>query len=124
MKRVVLMIAFQFPPYAGSSAVQRTLRFVRYLPEFGWEPIVLTANAGAYEFTSQDQMADIPRGAIIERAFCVDTARHLGLLRRYPSSLARPDRSHGGIKSLACNGRGPINASWRAFLLHRSVSVG
>src|SRR5437764_13029962 len=91
MKRV-LMIAFQFPPFAGSSAVQRTLRFVRYLPEFGWEPLVLTANPRAYERTSQDQIADIPRGTVVERAFCLDTARHLGLFRRYPASLARPDR--------------------------------
>jgi len=34
MKRV-LMLAFHFPPHAGSSGIQRTLRFVRHLPEHG-----------------------------------------------------------------------------------------
>ena len=48
MKRV-LMIAFHFPPLAGSSGIQRTLRFARHLPQFGWEPLVLTAHPRAYE---------------------------------------------------------------------------
>jgi len=38
--RKVLMIAYDYPP-RGWSGVQRTVKFVRYLPEFGWEPVVL-----------------------------------------------------------------------------------
>jgi len=37
----VLMIAYDFPPIA-KSGVQRTVKFVKYLPLFGWNPIVLT----------------------------------------------------------------------------------
>ena len=37
----VLMIAYYFPPMGGAG-VQRTLKFVKYLPEFGWQPHVLT----------------------------------------------------------------------------------
>lgn len=40
--RRVLLVAYYFPPLGGSG-VQRTLKFVRYLPEFGWQPVVLTA---------------------------------------------------------------------------------
>ena len=40
MKKV-LMIAYHFPPLAGSSGIQRTLRFAQQLPERGWQPIVL-----------------------------------------------------------------------------------
>ena len=36
MKRV-LMVAYHFPPLAGSSGIQRTLRFVQHLPAYGWE---------------------------------------------------------------------------------------
>jgi hypothetical protein len=90
--KTVLMVAFQFPPFAGSSAVQRTLRFVRYLPEFGWRPLVLTAHPRAYEQTSDDQLGDVPVETVVERAFCLDTARHLGVRRRYLAALARPDR--------------------------------
>lgn len=88
----VLMIAFHFPPLAGSSGIQRTLRFAQHLPEFGWEPIVLTAHPRAYERTSPDLMSDIPEGLIVERAFALDTARHLAVRGRYLGMLARPDR--------------------------------
>lgn len=91
MKRL-LMIAFHFPPIHGSSGVQRTLRFARYLPEFGWEPIVLTAHERAYEKTAPDQLADIPPGVKVVRAQAWDTARHLSIAGRYPGMLARPDR--------------------------------
>ncbi|MEW5781489.1 MAG: glycosyltransferase [Pseudomonadota bacterium] len=91
MKRI-LMIAYHFPPLAGSSGIQRTLRFVQHLPEFGWEPIVLTTQPFAYERTSDDLLADIPAGTIVSRAFALDTARHLSIAKRYPGFLARPDR--------------------------------
>lgn len=90
--RRVLMIAFHFPPMAGSSGIQRTLRFVRHLPEFGWEPLVLTVTPHAYERTSMDLMADVPSGVVVNRAFALDTARHLAVGGRYFGWLARPDR--------------------------------
>ena len=91
MKRL-LMIAFHFPPFSGSSGVQRALGFARYLPRFGWEPLVLTAHPRAYERSSADLLADVPPGTIVERAFALDSARHLALLGRYPAFTARPDR--------------------------------
>lgn len=91
LKRI-LMIAYHFPPLAGSSGIQRTLRFVQHLPQFGWEPLVLTADPRAYEKTSQDLLADIPAGTVVTRAFALDTARHLAIAGRYPGFLAQPDR--------------------------------
>lgn len=91
MKRV-LMIAYHFPPLAGSSGIQRTLRFARYLPEFGWEPLVLTAHPRAYPRRSDDQLADVPDGVPVIRAPAWDSARHLAVAGRYPALLARPDR--------------------------------
>ena len=91
MKRL-LMVAYHFPPLAGSSGIQRTLRFVKYLPEFGWEPIVLTTHPRAYEKTSPDLLAEIPEGTVVVRAPAFDTARHFSIQGRYPGFLARPDR--------------------------------
>ncbi|MHB1233259.1 MAG: glycosyltransferase [Burkholderiales bacterium] len=91
MKRV-LMIAYHFPPLAGSSGIQRTLRFAKYLPEFGWEPLILTAHPRAYERTSADLLAEIPEGAVVVRAPAFDTARHFSVAGRYLGFLARPDR--------------------------------
>ncbi len=91
LKRI-LMIAYHFPPLAGSSGIQRTLRFVQHLPSLGWQPLVLSAHPLAYEKTSDDLLADVPAGTVVRRAFALDTARHLQLGGRYLGWMARPDR--------------------------------
>jgi len=40
MKKI-LMIAYEYPP-VGGIGVQRILKFTKYLPKYGWKPIVLT----------------------------------------------------------------------------------
>ena len=40
-RRKVLVLAYRFPPQGGGG-VQRTLKFVKYLPQQGWLPIVQT----------------------------------------------------------------------------------
>lgn len=90
--RRVLMIAYHFPPFAGSSGVQRTLRFVQQLPAHGWQPVVLTVRPQAFEQTSEDLMASVPAEVPVYRAFALDAQRHLSFRGRYPGALARPDR--------------------------------
>ena len=91
MKRV-LMVAYHFPPLAGSSGIQRTLRLVQQLPAFGWQALVLTVHPRAYERTSVDLESAIPDGTVVRRAFALDTARHLSIAGRYVHAMARPDR--------------------------------
>jgi hypothetical protein len=91
-RRHLLMIAFHYPPVRESSGIHRTLKFSAYLREHGWEPIVLTVQPRAYERVSDDQMRDIPQGLHVERAFCLDTARHLSIAGRYIGWMAQPDR--------------------------------
>ena len=91
MKRV-LMVAFHFPPQRGSSGLQRTLQFVRNLPALGWEPLVLSAAPRAYENAGDEQLAAIPSGTQVQRAFALDTARHLAWRGRYLGWMALPDR--------------------------------
>ncbi len=42
--RTVLFVAYHYPPIR-SGGVERTLKFTRYLPEFGYRPVVLTTTA-------------------------------------------------------------------------------
>ena len=51
--RNVLLIAYDFPPMSVSRAL-RTLKFVKYLPIFGWNPIILTVekDINNLEFTN------------------------------------------------------------------------
>jgi glycosyltransferase involved in cell wall biosynthesis len=88
----VLMVAFHFPPQQGSSGVQRTLKFARYLGAFGWDPLVLSAHPRAYAIRSDDQLGEVPPQVVVRRPFALDTARHLAIKGRYLRALALPDR--------------------------------
>ena len=92
MRKRLLMIAFHYPPCHGTSGSQRTLAFTRYLVDHGWDPALLTVRPSAYETTSDSELAKIPSGMTVSRAFALDVARHLAILGRYPSRLAVPDR--------------------------------
>lgn len=65
MKKV-LIITYYWPP-AGGSAVYRWLKFAKYLREFGWEPIVYTAENGEYAELDPANAKDIPEGITILR---------------------------------------------------------
>jgi len=86
------MVAYHFPPLNVSSGIQRTLRYAQYLPEFNWEPVVLTAHPRAYPSVSPAGLAEAAPHVQVRRAFALDTARHLSLRGRYPDWLALPDR--------------------------------
>lgn len=88
----VLMITFQYPPYGEGSGVHRTLSFSRYLPDYGWLPIILTATAGSYPTARSDRLAEIPKGLLVKRAFALDTATSFSFGGHYPRCMALPDR--------------------------------
>jgi glycosyltransferase involved in cell wall biosynthesis len=90
--RRVLMVAFHFPPQRGSSGVQRTLKFSRYLGASGWQPLVLSAHPRAYAVKGDDQLGDVPAEVVVRRAFALDSSRHLAFKGRYLAALALPDR--------------------------------
>jgi len=60
MKKV-LIITYYWPP-AGGAGVQRALKFVKYLPQFGWEPIVLTVEKSDSPVDDISLLNDIPNG--------------------------------------------------------------
>lgn len=59
MKKV-LMITYYWPP-AGGPGVQRVLKFAKYLPEFGWEPVILTVENGNYPAIDESLLKEIPK---------------------------------------------------------------
>ena len=64
----VLFITYYWPP-SGGAGVQRCLKFVKHLPEFGIEPTVITVdeNEGAYPLFDQSLVAEIPAGVRVFR---------------------------------------------------------
>lgn len=61
MKKRVLIITYYWPP-SGGAGVQRWLKFVKYLPEFGWEPVVYTPENPEYPILDHTLQKDIPAG--------------------------------------------------------------
>jgi len=52
MKKKVLIITYYWPP-AGGGGVQRWLKFVKYLPENDWEPIVYVPESAEYPLVDE-----------------------------------------------------------------------
>ncbi len=53
MKKI-LVITYYWPP-SGGAGVQRWLKFVKYLPEYGYEPVVLTVDEESASYAQMDQ---------------------------------------------------------------------
>jgi hypothetical protein len=70
MKKV-FMIAHQFAPM-GDSGVQRTSKFVKYLPQFGYEPIIFTVNS---------------KQKLIDQSLSSDIGENIEVIRTRPYDL-------------------------------------
>ena len=57
MKKV-LIITYYWPP-SGGAGVQRWLKFVKYLPNCGWEPIIYTVENGEYPVIDDALVKDV-----------------------------------------------------------------
>lgn len=70
MKKV-LIITYYWPP-AGGPGVQRVLKFAKYLPEFGWQPIILTVENGEYPAIDNSLQDDIPSSCQVYKTFSLE----------------------------------------------------
>jgi hypothetical protein len=85
MKKV-LIITYHFPPDAAIGAV-RPAKFAKYLPDFGWEPIIYTVNEKNYESCDDSKFEPILKDLTIYRANLLP-----GLMQLYSRFI------HGRIK--------------------------
>ena len=67
MTKKVLIITYYWPP-SGGPGVQRVLKFAKYLPEFGWEPIILTIKNGEYPAIDNTLLKDIPKNCKVYKS--------------------------------------------------------
>ncbi len=80
MKKV-LVVAYHYPP-AGEVGVFRTLKFTKYLPQFGFQPVVLTVRNRSVGPLDTSLLKEVPREAKVIATF---SAEHR--LLRAPSRL-------------------------------------
>lgn len=79
MKKV-LIIANQFPPMGGSG-VQRSVKFVKHLRSFGYEPVVFTREIGNMPLKDETLLKDVPEGVKIYRTKAYELPEMQGILK-------------------------------------------
>ena len=62
----ILIITYYWPP-AGGPGVQRWLKFVKYLPEFGFQPIVYIPENPSYPIIDENLLSEVNDQSIILR---------------------------------------------------------
>lgn len=60
-RKRVLVVTYFWPP-SGGIGVLRNLKFVKYLRDFGWEPIVYTVENPSYPFLDVNNEKEVPEG--------------------------------------------------------------
>lgn len=110
------MVAFHFPPASIGSGHLRTLGFVRYLPEQGWEPTVLSARPTAFSRVDASSVKLIPDDCQVHRVWALDVQRQLSIRGKYPGFLAQPDRWSTWWLAAVLQG-------WRLIRQHRMSAI-
>jgi len=54
----MLMICYYWPPAGGPGSL-RAVKFARYLPQFGWEPVILTVQKGEFPYNDPSLEKDL-----------------------------------------------------------------
>ena len=141
------MFAYYFPPLGGGG-VQRTAKYVKYLPSEGFEPIVVTGSPRGFLLRDASLSADVPPGTVIRRArsLPLQTAQWKldGLLRRagLPTRLVKealwPDGHVGWLPAAVLGGlravrdqqpeviystSSPTTAHLAALIVHRLTGL-
>ncbi len=64
----VLILSHVFPP-SGGAGVQRVLKFVKYLGEFGWQPVVVTPRSPSVPVKDHSYQDDLPPDLALYRLY-------------------------------------------------------
>jgi glycosyltransferase involved in cell wall biosynthesis len=109
----VLMFAYYFPPLGGGG-VQRTLKYVKYLPAWGFDSIVIAGGPRAYALRDGGLLDDVPPGTVVIRARALPlqqaqwkiggALRRVGLSTRLVDEALWPDGLVGWLPSAVWHG--------------------
>lgn len=90
MKRI-LIITYYWPP-SGGSGVQRWLKFAKYLPDYGYEPIILTVDPekASYPVIDESLVDEIPHNT---KVYKTNTREPFDFYRKYIGKGSYPHSS-------------------------------
>jgi glycosyltransferase involved in cell wall biosynthesis len=108
-KKKVLIIAYYFPPL-GMGGVQRVTKFAKYLPLFGWRPLVLTVKNVEYMAQDPSLLEELSPEVKVVRTGSFDPLRILYIWRRLWGK-----RKPKGNSVLKSSGKRSRLSSWLYF---------
>jgi glycosyltransferase involved in cell wall biosynthesis len=88
----VLIISYYFPPL-GMGGVQRVTKFTKFLPLFGWQPMVLTVKEVSYLAKDYSLLKELPKEAEIFRTGSFDPLRISYLWRKLFGKSKQKDKA-------------------------------
>ncbi|MBL7844830.1 MAG: glycosyltransferase [Cyclobacteriaceae bacterium] len=97
----VLIITYYWPP-SGGSGVQRWLKFVKYLPLFGWQPYVFTPENPSFDIKDESLLNDVPVEAEVIKLPIWEPYKIFNWLS---SRVSRKEKKSVPVDSLAPNKR-------------------
>lgn len=97
--RRVLVVAYVFPP-AGGAGVQRVTKFVKYLPEFGWDCSVLTVANPSVPVFDETLATEVPESTVVRQARTLEPGYALKNAVSAGSAATNSAKQGGGIKKL------------------------
>lgn len=119
--REVLFLIYHFPPL-GMGGVQRPLKFVKYLPLWGWRPLVLTVKPIRYFALDATLLREVPPEARVIRTGSLDLLRLSALYR--PHATRGFSRIHRRVKPITDWLMIPDPSSgWLPFAVSRGLSL-
>lgn len=115
MNRRVLMIAYYFPPSLEVGRM-RTVKFCKFLPEFGWMPVVVAPCPGAGE--DPTLLSEIPPATEVHRAGRGALLKRVLATGRRVRDVLRAARRHAGAAPSpdAAQSRERSGRSWASYL--------
>jgi hypothetical protein len=100
----VLIVAYHFPPVAGSSGLHRMVSLSRELLRAGFQVHVLSVSLNCYAHVEEANLATLHPDVMVHRVRAFDSVKALSLGGKYPSLLKTPDSFQSWIVSGAWQG--------------------
>jgi len=96
----VLIVTYYWPPGSGAG-VQRWLKFAKYLPQYGWEPVILTVDPrfATYPAIDNSLNEDIPPGLVVHKTDAIDYFRYYNRDKSLIPSAGFAQDDDNGLKS-------------------------
>jgi len=112
--RKILIVSYHFPPDASVGGM-RPAKFAKYLPQFGWEPIILTVEERYHPLIDQSKLKDLGPAPRVYRTRMLPQPGRLYLALKTRLRKATPGPASTPVAASSSTHRGVLSSIRRAL---------